>query len=109
MQRLRAALFGAAIALVGLSASPVSAGPLEDLFSPADANGVLPIERILELARASIAGTVTEIELEHERGRPIYEVTIMTADNKKIEIEFDARTGAEVSRKVKWNRRKKED
>jgi uncharacterized membrane protein YkoI len=109
MQRLRAAFCSAAIVLLGLSASPVCAGPLEDLFSPADTNGVLPIERILEQARASVAGTVTEIELERERGRLIYEVTIVTADNKKIEIEFDARTGAELSRKVKSGRRKKED
>ena len=109
MERLRAAFGGAAIALLCLSAIPVCAGPLEDIFSPAGAKGVLPIERILDQARASVPGTVIEIELEHERGRLIYEVVIVTADNKKIEIEYDARTGAELSRKVKRNRRGKED
>jgi len=110
MERLRAAFAVATLALlVSLSAGAVSAGPLEDIFSPADANGVLPIERILDQSRASVAGTILEVELEREHGRLIYEVLILTADNKKVEIEFDAKTGAELSRKVKKHWRKKDD
>jgi uncharacterized membrane protein YkoI len=101
--------FAGSIALLNLVASVAFAGPLEDVFYPADANGVLPIERILDLARASVAGTITEVELEHEHGRLIYEVLIVTPDNRKVEIEFDARTGAELSREVKKNKPKKED
>jgi uncharacterized membrane protein YkoI len=95
--------------LLGPGIGAASAGPLEDVFYPADSNGVLPIERILDQARASVAGTITEVELEQEHGKLIYEVLILTPDNRKVEIEFDARTGAELSREVKKNRPKKED
>ncbi len=98
----------AAVALLAL-ASPVCAGPLEDIFYPPDANGIVPIERVLDQARASVAGTIAEIELEHEHGRLLYEVEIKTADNREIEIEYDARTGEEVSREFKKSKQKRED
>lgn len=87
--------------LLSLSAGAVFADPLDDLFYPADSNGVLPIERILDQARAAFAGTITEVELERENGRLVYEVEILTPDGREAEIEYDARSGFELSRKVK--------
>jgi uncharacterized membrane protein YkoI len=107
MKSLNPLLAAASLAL--LAASPVSADPLADIFYPADANGVLPMERILDQARAAVAGTIKEIELEQEHGRLIYEVDILTPDNRKVEIEYDARTGAEISREVKKYKREKEE
>jgi len=92
-----------------LAAGAVSADPLDELFYPADANGLLPMERILDQARASVAGTVKEIELEQEHGRLIYEVEIRTPDRREVEIEYDARTGVELAREVKKAKSKKED
>jgi uncharacterized membrane protein YkoI len=109
MKSLKAVFASASVALLCLSAGPAIAGPLEDILYPADANGLLPMERILDQARAAVAGTITEIELEREHGKFIYEVEILTSDNKKVEIEYDARTGAELSREVKKKRSKKED
>ncbi len=109
MKNLKSIFAGASIAFLSLAAISTNAGPLEDIFYPADANGILPIERILDQARAAVAGTITEIELEREHGRLIYEVQILTADNRKVEIEFDARTGAELSREFKRNKAKIED
>ena len=109
MKALIAVIAGAPIALFSLGASPLSADPLDDLFYPADANGVLPIERILDEARNAVPGTITEVELEPEHGKLIYEVEILTSDNKQVEIEYDAKTGAELSREVKKHRSKKED
>jgi uncharacterized membrane protein YkoI len=106
MKSLQSLLAAASLAL---AAGPVSADPLADIFYPADANGVLPMERILDQARAAIAGTIKEIELEQEHGRLIYEVDILTPDNRKVEIEYDARTGAEISREVKKYKREKEE
>lgn len=108
MKSLRST-FAVSIAVLSLAAIPAYADPLEDVFYPADANGVLPIERILDQARAAVAGTITEVELEHEHGKLIYEVQILTPDHRKVEIEFDARTGAELSREVKKHSPKKED
>jgi uncharacterized membrane protein YkoI len=107
MKSLNPLLAAASLAL--LAASPVSADPLADIFYPADANGVLPMERILDQARAAVAGTIKEIELEQEHGRLIYEVDILTLDNRKVEIEYDARTGAEISREVKKYKPGKEE
>jgi uncharacterized membrane protein YkoI len=106
---LKLAFAAAPVALLVLAASPADANPLEDILYPADANGVLPIERILDQARASVAGTITEIELEREHGKLIYEVEILTAGNKKVEIEYDAKTGAELSREVKKKGPRKDD
>lgn len=107
MNSLKLLLACAPLALLGIA--PASAGPLDDIFYPADVNGVVPMERVLDQARASVAGTVKEIELEQERGRLIYEVVILTPDNRKVEIEYDARTGAELSREVKKYKPEKED
>jgi uncharacterized membrane protein YkoI len=109
MKNLKAVFAAVPVALLCLAASPAFAGPLEDILYPADANGVLPMERILDQARAAVVGTITEIELEREHGKWIYEVEILTSDNKKVEIEYDARTGAELSREVKKKGSKKED
>ncbi len=107
MKILRLLLTAAPLALVGV-AGPAAAGPLEDIFYPPDASGVVPMERVLNQARASVAGTVKEIELEQEHGRLIYEVEILTPDHRKVEIEYDARTGAELSREVKKYKPEKE-
>jgi uncharacterized membrane protein YkoI len=109
MKSLKAVFAAAPVALLCFTASPVFAGPLEDILYPADADGVLPIERILDQARAAVAGTITEIELEYAHGKLIYEVEILTANNKKVEIEYDAKTGAELSREFKKKGSKKED
>lgn len=99
----------AAFALFSIAAAPVSADPLDDLFYPPDANGVLPIERILDQARSSTPGTITEVELELEHGKLIYEVEILTSDNERVEIEYDAKTGAELTREIKKHKAKKVD
>jgi uncharacterized membrane protein YkoI len=109
MKSLGAIFSAASLVVFGLSASPLAADPLDDILFPADANGVLPMERILAQARTTVGGTILEIELEKEHGRLIYEVLILTPDNKKIEIEFDARTGVEISREIKSKRSKKKD
>lgn len=104
----RIAVIAVAGALMSAS-SQVAADPLEDIFNPPDSNGVLPIERILDQARASVAGVILEVELEREHGRLVYEVVVLTPDNRKVEIEYDARTGAELSREIVKRKSKKED
>lgn len=105
MKKLIVSIAAAGTLILATSQAPADA--LEDIFSPPDSNGVLPIERILDLARTSVAGTILEVELEREHGRLVYEVVILTSDNKKVEIEYDAKTGVELSRAIMRN--KKED
>jgi uncharacterized membrane protein YkoI len=55
--------------------------------------GILPLVRILAIARARAPGEVIEVELDEEDGRPEYEVKILTADGRSIEMKIDAVTG----------------
>jgi uncharacterized membrane protein YkoI len=109
MKGLRYILAAAPLMILGVGPWPASAGPLEDIFYPPDANGVVPIERVLNEARSSFPGTITEVELEQEHGRPIYEVEIAGPDHREIEVKYDARTGQELSREVKKKKPEKKD
>jgi uncharacterized membrane protein YkoI len=109
MKSIKTFFVATSLVVFGLATIPAAADPLDELFYPADSNSVLPIERILDQVRASVPGTIVEVELEHEHGRLIYEILILTSDNKKVEIEYDARTGAEISREVMSGKSKRED
>jgi uncharacterized membrane protein YkoI len=58
------------------------------------AGAILSLEKILERARAQRPGKVLEAELEHERGRYVYEVEILDDKGVVWEMKFDARSGA---------------
>jgi uncharacterized membrane protein YkoI len=64
------------------------------------ARETLPMEDILQRAKAAQAGRVEEIELEHKGGRLLYEVNIAADDGAKRELKFDAKTGELISNKV---------
>ncbi len=58
------------------------------------ARGVLkPLSTILDAIHAEFGGTVLEVELEHDDGEYVYEIEILTADGRVLELEYDARTG----------------
>jgi uncharacterized membrane protein YkoI len=104
--RLVRSIAAASFALLALAARPAFAGPLEDIFSPGQLDGVLPMERILHQAQGSVPGKIFDIGLERDRGRLVYEVLVISPDNQKIEVKYDAKTGAELSREVKRRKRK---
>jgi hypothetical protein len=54
---------------------------------------LLPLARILEIARGTVRGEVIDVELDDEDGTPEYEITILTADNRSIEMNINARDG----------------
>ena len=55
--------------------------------------GLLPLARILDIARRRVPGDVVEVDLDDDDGRPEYELEILTAEGRSIEIKIDARTG----------------
>lgn len=58
-----------------------------------DPDAILPVERLLQIARQQHAGRVLEIELEElERGL-FYEVEILDDSGRVWEMHFDARSG----------------
>lgn len=70
---------------------------------------LLSIADASTIALAQKAGTITEIELERERGQSVYEVKIRTADGAKAKVIIGAETGEVIaitertaSRMGKW-------
>lgn len=98
---LSIAAVAAPLAVVSL-AVPAQAQQLPDLFGSAPADALLPMEDILTRARDAASGTVTEIELERERGKWVYEVEIRSPEGREIELKYDARTGDLLSRRRGW-------
>ncbi|MEO8627780.1 MAG: PepSY domain-containing protein [Betaproteobacteria bacterium] len=54
---------------------------------------ILPLEKILQRARAAKPGQVIEAELESKKGRYVYEVEILDAAGQVWEVKLDAKTG----------------
>lgn len=77
--------------------APARADMLEDVFGITDAHGLVPINTVIDAAREVVPGMVVEAELEKEHGRWVYEVEVITPEHKKVDLIFDAHTGAIIS------------
>ncbi|MDH4085072.1 MAG: PepSY domain-containing protein [Nitrospira sp.] len=54
------------------------------------------IDQAIKTASAKVAGKVIEAELEKKHSKIIWEVEVVTADNKVMEVHIDAETGAVI-------------
>ncbi len=54
---------------------------------------ILPLRTVLEVVRRSFPGEVAGIELEHEYGRWLYEIKVISPAGVIREVRVDARTG----------------
>ena len=84
-----------AIGAAALAAPPaVHAGEDQELARKLRAEGrILSLEQILEKAKAQLAGTVIEAELEVDDSRFVYELEILDKNGIVWELEFDAASG----------------
>lgn len=55
---------------------------------------ILPLADILRRLEGEHPGQVVEVELEYSRGLRVYEVELITAQGRLIEVDMDAATGA---------------
>lgn len=67
---------------------------------PPAGNGRLPLARILAITQADTPGEVLDVEFDDDDDDhgPAYEITVLTAEGRSIEIKVDARTGAILDR-----------
>lgn len=65
-----------------------------------DFDRLIGAEKAIEIAQEEFGGRVTELELDKEDGRLIYEVELMS-EKQKAEMEIDAYTGEVVDKKIK--------
>lgn len=54
------------------------------------------IDEAVTTAREKVSGTVIEAELEQKHDRLIWEVEVVTAEKKVMELHIDAETGAVI-------------
>lgn len=87
-----------AAAITAWAAGTTSTGG--EVEKSVQARETLPMEEIVQRAKAAQAGRIEEIELEHKGGRLLYEVDIAADDGAKRELKFDAKTGELISNKV---------
>lgn len=68
------------------------------------------IDEAIKTASEKIAGKIIEAELERKHNRLVWEVEVLTAENKVMEVHIDAETGAVIDveeEKVKSGRLKR--
>lgn len=59
---------------------------------------ILPLSRILDIARADSDGRVIEVDLDRDDGRWVYELDLLTRDGRLLELEIDAASGQIIDR-----------
>lgn len=60
---------------------------------------ILPMARILELARAAVPGDLLKLELDNRK--LVYKATILTSNGQICKLELDARNGAVIKFELK--------
>ena len=58
---------------------------------------ILQLSEILERIKPKIDGKILEIEFEHSKRKPIYEIYVLDRSGRRLEYEIDARTGTILS------------
>jgi len=61
-------------------------------------SGLLPLTHILEIVLRDTPGEVLEVERDDDDGLEIYEIQILTPDDRKMEIKVNARTGSIIEK-----------
>ncbi len=82
-------------------AAPALAGEREHdrVRRAVEAGQVLPLKTILDRAEKEQPGQLLEAELEHEHGRLVYELKLLTPEGRVVELLFDAATGEPLAEK----------
>ncbi|MFD1332220.1 PepSY domain-containing protein [Methylopila musalis] len=97
-------LIGAAALALALTLGQTAPGHTDDTRAHYEASEALksgrvrPLEEIVAIARKEIGGDIIEIEFEHDDGRYIYELEIISPSGKLLEVKIDAATGVILSR-----------
>ena len=84
--------FLAVIAAIHPSAAVADEGPVA-ARKLSDAGIILPLEKIVSVAKAAKPGEILETELERKHGRYVYEVEILDAHGQVWEVKLDAKSG----------------
>jgi uncharacterized membrane protein YkoI len=79
-------------------------GKIADLVKDAK----VTIDQAIKTASEKASGTVVEAELEKKHGKTVWEIEVLGADGKVMEVHVDAATGAVIDVEAKKEEKKKE-
>ncbi len=80
--------------LLALTAFAASATEQESVRRAVEAGRLLPLSEIVEKVQARHPGRILEVELEYGGdGRRVYEIEVLLAQGRRIEVQVDAATG----------------
>jgi len=77
----------------GGGASGESGSDHDQARSALERHEILPLKRVLAEVRKTYGGRVIEVELEQRDGRYFYELKLILADGRILELEVDATDG----------------
>lgn len=101
MRKIRILMLAGAAFVVAMTAwAAETTATRSGVEKSAQARETLPMEDIIQRARAAQPGNIEEIELERKGGRLLYEVNMAADDGAKRELKFDAKTGELISNKA---------
>jgi len=86
-------VFAGSVLITGFALNGLATERGADVLELRETGAILPLERILELAREHRSGRVLETELEREQGRYVYEIELLDAGGVVHELELDAASG----------------
>ena len=83
------------IGLLGMSPFPATADVIDqnEALMLTEQGVILPLQTLVADALRRHPGRFLEAELEHDDGRYIYELEIVTEDRRVLELEYDAVSG----------------
>ena len=80
----------------GIAYAQQSSGEGNDAVTDSAKAGV-SIAQAIGAAEAQTSGKATRAELDSDRGKVLYEVEVVTADNKVVDVTVDANSGKVLS------------
>lgn len=92
--RALAALFAAVVLAHGGGAAARNDQDHEAARAALARGEILPLTRILAVVAQRSPGDILEVELDRERTRFIYEITVLSPAGKVVEVRLDAKTAA---------------
>ena len=61
---------------------------------------ILPLSRILDIAKRDTPGRVIDVDLDEDDGRYIYEIEIIDGRGRMVEMKLDAASGRIIERDI---------
>jgi uncharacterized membrane protein YkoI len=88
--------------LVAMLANGFAAGADHEFARQAvEAGQILPLKEILNRAEGSYPGQMIEAELESKGSMLVYDIKMLTPDNRVLKLRYDARTGVLIKAATK--------